>query len=171
VSAANFDSVEKKIREAAFFLQKMKQLEDLAFGDSERFDFYLSAFLSAARSIDYRLRHDHSPEYPIWRETWNAQNPQHQTLLKFMAGDRAAEVHESGSERSVKIVEKPIYGSYSDASGTLESTGSFLLGTTAAAINIRSYFYDDIDGTRHSATAACGAYLQLLNSLTAAFRG
>jgi hypothetical protein len=169
MSAANFDTVEKKIREAAFFLQRLKQLEDLAFGDPERFDFNLGAFLGAARVIDYRLCHEHSPEYPIWR-TWNEKNPQHQSFLKFMALDRAAEVHKSGSERSVDIVEKPVHGSYSDASGTLESIGSFLLGPTAAAINIRRYFYDDIDGAKRPVTDARGAYLQLLTSLTAAFR-
>jgi hypothetical protein len=51
--------VEKKLREARSFLDKMIDQESTAFGDKEQFDFNLSAFLNAARTVDYRLRHEH----------------------------------------------------------------------------------------------------------------
>jgi hypothetical protein len=45
--------VHKKLAEAAFFLGKMIEEERRPFGDREPFDYYLSAFLSAGRTVDY----------------------------------------------------------------------------------------------------------------------
>jgi hypothetical protein len=36
----------------------MREQEERFVGDKEPFDYYLSAFLSAGRSVDYRLRHE-----------------------------------------------------------------------------------------------------------------
>jgi hypothetical protein len=46
----NTETLEKKPREARFFLSKMREQEALV-GDKEPFDFYLSAFLNAAKTI------------------------------------------------------------------------------------------------------------------------
>jgi hypothetical protein len=59
----NVERVEKKLREAQYFLDQMIEKERLAFGDKEPFDFNLSAFLSAARSVDYPLRHEQPGTY------------------------------------------------------------------------------------------------------------
>ena len=72
VSSANWRSVdkmdlakiEKKLREAGFFLNQMRDRESNAYGDKEPFDFYLSACLGAARSVDYRLRHERGNTFP-----------------------------------------------------------------------------------------------------------
>ena len=63
-------NVEKKLREARFFLNKMTEHERLAFDDKEPFDFYLSAFLNAGRTVDYRLRYEQAAVYPNWRIGW-----------------------------------------------------------------------------------------------------
>jgi hypothetical protein len=52
----NIDSIEKKLREAQFFLGQMREQERRAFGDREPFDFFLSAFLSAVRTVDYVIK-------------------------------------------------------------------------------------------------------------------
>jgi hypothetical protein len=44
------ENVEKKLREARFFLDKMIDHDCKANKDKEKFDFYLSAFLSAGRT-------------------------------------------------------------------------------------------------------------------------
>ena len=57
VSSANWRSVdkmdlakiEKKLREAGFFLNQMPDRESSAYGDKEPFDFYLSAPVSVQR--------------------------------------------------------------------------------------------------------------------------
>jgi hypothetical protein len=56
--------------------------EQRAFGDKEPFDFYLSAFLNAARTVDYRLRHE-QPAYAAWR-VWNATHGNEDDLIKFL---------------------------------------------------------------------------------------
>jgi hypothetical protein len=117
----NIESVEKKLRETEFFLAKMGEQEDRAFGVKEPFDFYLSAFLSAARSVDYRLRHEQKAIYEPWREQWNDSNRKEDALIKFFVGDRRIEVHASGSGRNVKQESIPVRGHYSDASGTVEA--------------------------------------------------
>jgi len=80
-----------------------------------------SAFLSAARTVDYRLRHEHGTSYENWRAAWDkGLSPQQDSLNKFMTDDRAMEVHESGSTRDVRVEDPRIPASgYSDASERL----------------------------------------------------
>src|SRR5262249_61199057 len=102
-------NVEKKLREARFFLSKMSESERLAFGDKEHFDFYLSAFLSAARTVDYRLRHEQGALYPPWRATWDSVlSTSDARLMKFLVDDRNVEVHESGSWGGVSKGKVPV---------------------------------------------------------------
>jgi hypothetical protein len=80
----------------------MREQEQRLVGDREPFDYYLSAFLSAGRTVDYRLRHEHGAIYKPWRKAWDATlSPADAGLINFMIDDRNVEVHESGSSRSV----------------------------------------------------------------------
>lgn len=63
--------VEKKLREAEFFLFHLQQREKYPLGNAEELDFLLSAFLSAARVVDYRLRHEQGEPYKAWRKEWD----------------------------------------------------------------------------------------------------
>jgi hypothetical protein len=164
-----FDNVEKKLREARFFLGKMIEQESIAFGEKEPFDFYLSAFLSAGRTVDYRLRHEHRAIYPTWRDGWNnTLNPTQQGLIKFMIDDRNVEVHESGSSRTVQTeeIKVGVGNTYSDKSGTLQVMGS--PWTDPATINKPTYNFT-ITGIERKATEACGEYLALLEQMVAGF--
>jgi hypothetical protein len=83
-------NVRAKLGEAEFFLAKMCRQEPRFIGDKRPFDYYLSAFLNAARTVDYRLRHERGAIYKLWRAAWNAQLATGENrLLKFMADDRA----------------------------------------------------------------------------------
>ena len=68
----------------------------------EPFDFFLSAFLSSARSVTYTLEHEND-QYKSWRAAWDAKYPAEAELIKYMANDRAAEVHRGGSSRDGSI--------------------------------------------------------------------
>jgi hypothetical protein len=164
----NTENVEKKQREARFFLTKMIDQEARAFGDREPFDFYLSAFLSASRSIDYRLRHEQSA-YRAWRDSWNAAlAPNDDQLMKYMVDDRALEVHESGSGRSASVEYSAMQGNtYSDNSGVL--TVFAPPGTPLAAI-VKSAYYFTIGGANKRVTEACTEYLMLLDRMVADFK-
>ena len=62
--------VHKKIAEAQFFLFLMCKEEHRSTGNRDAFDYYLSAFLSAGRPVDYRLRHEQKSIYKPWRKEW-----------------------------------------------------------------------------------------------------
>jgi hypothetical protein len=174
----NIESVEKKLREAESCLAKMRDQEGRAFGDKEPFDYALSAFLNAARTVDYRLRHEHGATYKPWRKEWNASNPKEDALVKFFADDRRTEVHEKGSKREVKQESIPVRGHYSDKSGTLEAFSTPLPlavaydvppGERDAVIYKPAYFFT-IEGRKRKATEACADYLAVLKRMVAQFK-
>jgi hypothetical protein len=171
-------TVEKKLREAEFFLAQMHKHEARAFGDKEPFDFYLSAFLNAARTVDYRLRHYHGATYKPWREQWNASNPKADPLIKYFVDDRDFEVHEGGSGREVKQEAIPVRDHYSDESGTVQAFSTPSALATAynvpeverhAAIYKPAYFFT-IDGAERKATEACAECLDSLKQMVAQFK-
>ena len=164
--------VHKKLAEAQFFLGNMAEQERRAFGNREPFDFHLSAFLNAGRTVDYRLRHEQAAIYSAWRKGWDASlTPQENSLIKFMVDDRIAEVHASGSSRSVgqEDIKVGVSGSYSDGSGTLEVFGSpsVLLGVDTGAVIHKPTYNFTIDGTEREVTEACDVYLALLKRMAA----
>jgi hypothetical protein len=166
----NNQNVEKKLREARFFLDKMREHERMAVADREPFDFYLSAFLSAGRSVDYRLRHEQEVAYPDWRTSWDATlgHPE-QCLIKFMVDDRNVEVHESGSSHSVKTEDRELTsGTHKLASGTFYVMGSPQLAPSAV-IKTPAYYFT-IAGTERKATDVCAEYLTLLERMVDRFK-
>ena len=167
----NIEGVEKKLREARFFLSKMSEHERMAFGDKEPFDFYLSAFLSAARTVDYRLRHEQAAIYPTWRTAWDGKLSEAQkSLIKFMVDDRNEEVHESGSSRVVKTEDRGLGpGTHSFGFGPIEISGRIAGVPPSAVIQTPTYNFT-IDSRERKATDACGDYLALLERMVAKFK-
>jgi hypothetical protein len=155
--------IQKKLREAHFFLAKMTDREQKAFGDHEEFDFYLSAFLSAARSVDYRLRYEQKKAYKIFYGNWeNALSPDEKRLMKFMADDRKIEVHQSGSARVQKERRILVYDTYQDKSGSV--TVSAPPGTPPAVIAKPTFFFS-VNGLQMSVLDYCRQYIKLLERL------
>jgi hypothetical protein len=166
----NVEGVEKKLREARFFLYKMIEHERMAFDDKEPFDFYLSAFLGAGRTVDYRLRHEQEAIYPIWRHGWDAKLTQAQhALIKFMIDDRNVEVHASGSSRVVKTEARELgTGRQSLARGTIEVFGPPGI-SPLATIQTPAYYFR-IEGIEEKVTKACEEYLALLHQMVGKFK-
>jgi hypothetical protein len=168
------ENVELKLQEVRSFLDKMRDQEQKAFGDKEPFDHYLSAFLNAARTVDYRLRHECKATYPAWRKAWNAKHPSEDNLIKCMVGKRRNEIHEGGSGRIVKTkeIKVGVGGSYSDKSGTLEVMGCpspLLSENTGATVYVPQYFFV-IDGVERLVTVVCAEYLALLEQMVAQYK-
>ncbi len=95
---------EKKLREARFFLDRMREQEARASEEQEPFDFYLSAFLNAARTVQYRLVHEAARagvSYKRWRERWEGGHQASAAVIRFFVRDRDLELHERGSARAV----------------------------------------------------------------------
>jgi hypothetical protein len=166
----NIQNVEKKLREARFFLDKMREYECGASPDTEPFEFYLSAFLSAGRSVDYRLRHEQKEAYPTWRTWWDTLlgDPERR-LIKFMVDDRNVEVHASGSSRSVKREDRELSeGTHRLASSTAVVTGP-PNERPLAKMPAPAYSFT-IAGTERKATEVCDEYLTLLERMVERFK-
>jgi hypothetical protein len=167
----DIEPVKNKLGEARRHLADMRSQEQRAFGS--RFDDCLNAFLSAGRTVDYRLRREYKATYPAWRTKWSAQHQLEDRLLEFIHKDRDVEIHESGSRRIVRVepIRIGIGGSYSDASGTLEVWGSptLLLGDSAGATINKARYVFNVDGTERSVTEVCAEYLTTLEGMVADF--
>ena len=161
--------VHNKIAEAHFFLYQMNEQERRLIGDRQPFDYYLSAFLNAGRTVDYRLRHEQPATYPAWRTAWDAGlTPQEKALIKFMVDDRNDEVHESGSSRSVAEESVPLpMGTYRTADGIFNLDGG--PPGMPPVVAYRPTFNFTIDGVERRATEACAAYLALLQRMVTRF--
>jgi hypothetical protein len=165
--------VHKKIAEAHSFLRKMTDQESRIIGDTE-FDNNLSAFLNAARTVDYRLRHEQGAIYKPWRKAWDARlAPEQRSLMKFIDDDRAKEVHDSGSSRNVRQegVKFGIGTHHLDGGGTLTIGGipTPLSGIESAATIYKPTYSFTIDGTDRKVTEVCGTHLALLQKMVADF--
>ena len=164
--------VYKKLAEAQFFLRKLTDQERKMIGDMEPFDYYLSAFLSAGRTVDNRLRHEQAAIYPAWRKTWDANSltPQEKSLIKFMVDNRNVEVHASGSSRSVadESVEFPA-GTHRVEGGSIDVVNGFGPPGMPSAVLSKPTYNFTIDGAERKATEACASYLTLLQKMVAEF--
>lgn len=157
--------VRKKLREARFFLEKMAERVQMVFGEHEESDFYLSAFLSACRSVDYRLRHEQGATYSNFRVSWDkALAPDARHLMKFMIDDRNYEVHESGSNRTEIENYIPVYDSYQDKSGKVTIYAPPL---SPPAEIIKPTYSFTICGQQVQVVEACRKYIELLDRLVA----
>jgi hypothetical protein len=160
--------VHKKIEEAHFFLGKLTEQEPRIIGDKEPFDYYLSAFLNAARTVDYRLRDQQRATYVSWRKAWDAQLlPEQCRLMKFIADDRAKEVHDSGSSRNVgQEGVKFGIGTHHVDGGIVTISGP---PGMEPAVAYRPTYSFTINGTDRKVTEACAAHLALLRRMVAEF--
>jgi hypothetical protein len=177
---AIIETVEKKLREARTFLNKMRDDEQRAFGDKE-FDQYLSAFLSAGMSVRgaFHVEQDrqHDQKVKNWKQNWEAKlPPESKRVYDFMGEDRNYEVHRhDGSRRIVeqKAIKVGAGSSYTDKSGgVLHVMGSPspLLGVdTGATVSMTQYFFD-ISGIKRPVTEVCAEYLKLLDDMFANYK-
>jgi hypothetical protein len=163
----NLDQVHKKLREAQYFLDQLVEEDRGTIGTKETFDFVLSAFLNAARTVDYRLRHEQKDTYRNWRGTWDAGlKDEEKRLIKFMNDDRAEEVHDSGSSKVVGQESLELgHGEHRFSHGTLT-----VMGAPGAGVVIHKPTYKyTIDGTEKKVTEACSEHVGLLRKMVTEF--
>jgi len=163
----DLSGVNKKIREAEFFLERMREFEKRMLPTHEQFDFYLSALLSAGRSVDESLREEHESSYVAWRGQWNAANGPADELLRFFAEDRNVEVRETDSKRTEK--ETPLaLAKTQHQEGGAKATVTGPPGSYPLAAAEREYVFE-IDGVPHKVTDACAEYIKVLKKMVAQF--
>jgi|GEM_PF-787304 hypothetical protein len=168
------ERAEKKLREAMFFLPKMRESEGLAVGNEpEEFDYYLSAFLSAARSVTMALDHEYKTFKPAWFPKWLAdeRNEKEAKLHVFLTADRNREVHRYGSRRDEQSTELHMSSGQvyeHPRGGRTEVLGP--PGMARAATLYLPEYYFVIDGAQRKVTDVAQEYVGVLKRLLADFR-
>jgi len=168
----SIERAEKKLREARYFLAKLREQHDSAFGDKEPIDFCFSAFLNATRSVGFMLGRakdgDPAQTYKQWRTLWERNLSAKQLALHlFFISDRDVEVHADGSTRAPKTRGQEVGDTYSDASGRLEVFAP--PGTPPAVIQRPSYTVN-IDGIERALIDATIEVSELLEAQIGCFR-
>ncbi len=159
----------KKLREARFFYGKMHERASMAFGEHEEFDFLLSAFLSAGRTVTCALQKERSDEYKAFFDTWKKKLPSsEQRLLVFMNDERVSEVHKAGSTRDRQDELIPVWSSYCDKCGLVTVAAPPGLSEPPATVLTPAYFFH-IDGAQRNVLSVCKEYLDLLDVLIEEF--
>lgn len=104
---ATIEATRLKLAEAQFFYCKLAQAhERLISGEPEAFGFYLSAFISAARSVTFVLQAERKTQYDTWFVDWmDALPEEQQSLLRNFNEQRVATVHKKGAAVTGKLEE------------------------------------------------------------------
>lgn len=102
-------ATKKKLAEAQFFFDLLST-EGRPLAPGDHFDFYLSAFLSAGRSVTLVLQKEEKEPYDAWFPDWirNRISADEQALLEFMNNQRVSTIHETGAEFHVSHTEIPM---------------------------------------------------------------
>jgi len=161
--------MQKKLREAHYFLQQMETDPERQIGNPEDFEFLLSALLSASRSITDALE---NRRYRTWFDSWrNNRVGREQELLKFMCDQRNAEVHRDGADVEVTVQFVPITQIRYGGRGHPTYYGFHWWGppgSSPPALGMNVHHFK-LGGTPVEALSTCRDFVTLLDELIAAF--
>ena len=119
------EATQKKLREATFFLSHLEREGTQAIlSPTEAVEFYLSAFLSAARSVTFVLEAEEPAKYLEWSRTWRASltESDRQLLAKFTSARNRALKRETPT-----VAEDWLASAAQDAYAALSAQSLFFL--------------------------------------------
>ncbi|MGO9606389.1 MAG: hypothetical protein ACLQAT_23865 [Candidatus Binataceae bacterium] len=182
----------RKLREARFFFEKLRATaKPKAFNihhpshlalnltvnagkdaklrvNTEEFGFYLSAFLSAARSVTFVLQNEDRKTYDEFFPTWlDALDPEDRELLDKMNDQRVHEVHRLGATVTLEEKVIPIYDVHETSSGRVAVSTS-ARRTPRSTITVPAWRLT-ISGRPSELVDICSRYLELLKDLIEKF--
>jgi hypothetical protein len=162
-----------KLAEAHFFYAKLCGVGSrVVVQRPEEFHFYLSAFLSAGRSVTLVLQAEHKAKYDAWFPDWKAALPMDQAaLLVNFNEQRVATIH----LKSARVIqgEEMISGAEYLAAASLEGADIEISGPPGVPLPtfrkvVRSFSFD---GAQSEVLQSAGQYLALVQRLVADFEG
>lgn len=158
----------KKVREAAFFLGKMRDSDRDERLDKEDFDFFVSAFLSAARTVILALP---STLVGLKSPWWKGLPKNDRELYEDLKTLRDDEIHVGYADRAETIEHEPVSEVQARRS-TPRSPHTFVLSPYAfdaeATIGVKRHWFN-IDGKNVPAVELCERGLALLKATIAGF--
>jgi hypothetical protein len=167
-------ATQRKLREAQFFLGRLRRESGQPVrNEPEAFECYLSAFLSAAQSVTWALQKEATAQYDEWFPAWHDGLPEEdRRLLKFLVGQRVAEVHRTGSEVELAWEYVPIrqlpWTEGERAHPAFGIQSAVPPGTPKPRIGILRYSFQD-PSREADVVTACDKYVRLLEQLVHAF--
>ena len=92
------EATRKKLREAEFFLHRLASVDKgtVITAHPEAPDFYLSAFLSAARAVHFALHKERTEEWDAWIDGWLSTRSGDQIARYKFLVDQRNKVHKQG---------------------------------------------------------------------------
>ena len=167
----NDTPTKKKLREVKHFLSELQDDERQTQFDREDFDFNLSAFFSAARSVTFVLQKEEKAAYDDWFPSWLAKRKQSdRDLFDFMKEQRNVVVKREGTaerERVIELVDQRLTNEYRSTS---RHTAQFYmaLGFENAKVGVARHYFT-IDDKKLPVLEVCTSYTRLLTELVEAF--
>jgi len=160
-----------KLAEAQFFYAKLADAGRRVFAaEPEAFHYYLSAFLSAARSVGYALQAEQKEKYDAWYPSWEASLPQEQlALLRNFNRERVAAVHKRGAKVSHQVI--PMPGSEYLAAASLEGIDIEISGPLGVPLPefrkvVRTFSFEEAEP---EVVQAAGKYLDVVARIVSDF--
>jgi hypothetical protein len=178
--ATNFDceaimieATEKKLREALFFFDALSKESGKILGkDLEVASHYLSAFLSAARSVTFVLQWEEKEKYDAWFPNWSAGIAEEdKKLFGLLLGQRNQALKQGGSAEVNQVIDFiPVTEVQQDRYGHpaygLHWTGR--PGDPPPKVGISKDFFE-LEGKPIEVTVACKRYVEFLQKLVTDF--
>jgi len=163
------EGTQKKLREARFFLSRLDtESRRTVRNEPEAFDYFMSAFVSAARSVTFALQAEEKAKYKQWFPGWLATRPEEdEKLLKLMVSQRNAEQKHGGGDRRTEWDYVPVTQLSSEELGG-QVFWSAPPGVPPPEVG-RPVRYLDHGGEQSDALSACKRYYALLAELVQGF--
>lgn len=165
------DSTQKKLREAKFFLGCLRKRDRVAPPEREEFEFYLSAFLSAARSVTFALENEEAENYKKWKGAWpTLLTTGDKKFLDAMVKQRNIAQKQGGVPVAVNWEFVPIIQAKRDERGQTMYGLQWFGPVTASMPQVGQPVHSITLGAGDvEAVATCGRYLSILERLVADF--
>ena len=166
------EATQKKLREAEFFLRLLSHADqEVLWTEPEAFEFYLNAFLSAARSVTFALQYEEKDKYDAWFPEWfNKLSAEDRQLLGFLKRQRNHSEKRGGAEVDIDWEFIPITEVRSDNRGH-PAYGFHWFGppgTPPPRVGVMHHSFE-LSGEQQKVTAACTRHAGILEKLVRDF--
>jgi hypothetical protein len=166
----NIEATKAKLAEADFFYRKLEaQRQRVVRNEPEAFGYYLSAFLSAARSVQWVLKTEQRDKYDEWVTDWDkSRSGDDLDLWRHFNKQRVETVKRKGTDvtqRSEVISHSELF---STRGGSQVHVSGGVPGTPLPEFYrlVSSFKFGDDE---MEVVQACGKYLALMHKLVESF--
>jgi hypothetical protein len=169
------EATKDKLDEARFFLGHLRQeAAQVMRLRPEAFGHYLSAFITAARSVPWVLQKEEPEKYRTWVDGWDATlTAEDKEFLKFTNERRVDDAHRRGAETDVTWEEISIFKLPSDQADQFRaSDGAIMFQNLALGVGpptVLRAVHHFKEGGQPNVIATCQRYLEYLEKLVGEF--